>query len=345
MSTQIQYRSGRPQKFTATKEFTLGNTGIKIPVGSEIEFDGTKVTYEGSEPFVVPTVRGAVRMKWLVPSEDFETGDFEVPGPDHAPLTMRKADGGDPNKPREEVSSVTVADEEREVNTVSARNEFAKSQNNLARGRKVVLAEDQEGVIIRSRLKTPTHQFTDLSKVSISSAISAADNTQFDAEEGNPRVITKVASSDKETVSEGITLKTSVGNGTPKAAKGEILTESEGIVVRTSVGSQPAEEGVIEREGIRFKTTNIPAPKGEKLMVPPAVDSEASDSACRTIAKAICSDFPDNYRFGDSPKKKMARIAADYDDRPDVIRAVAAAETDPNIRAQLVAEYPEAFSG
>jgi hypothetical protein len=64
---------------------------------------------------------------------------------------------------------------------------------------------------------------------------------------------------------------------------------------------------------------------------------------CRKIARAICADFPDNYVFTDSPKKKLARLQADYEDRPDVIRAVAAAETDGEVKRRLIEEFPEAF--
>jgi hypothetical protein len=281
-------------------------------------------------------------MNWLVPSNDYNPEDESLNVPEQAPIKMRKAVGGDPLKPREEVTSVTVAAEEREVNTVAARNEMA-AKRNAVRGRQIVAAEDQEGTIIRSSLTTPAKQQTDLGKVSVSTAIRAAENTCFQAEEGNPRVVARVKSPE-EVVSDGIKLRTSVGTGTRVAAKGETLTESEGIIVRTSVGSQPAEEGVIESEGIRFTTTNGPK-KDQRLLVPEAADDSSADQACRTIAKSICPDFPNNYVFTAPARKKLARIAADYDDRPDIIRAVAAAETDPNVKSRLVADYPEAFSG
>jgi hypothetical protein len=154
-----------------------------------------------------------------------------------------------------------------------------------------------------------------------------ADKANYSPDD-EPVVVGKVKpSSVKET--EGVTLKPSVVAGTE---------------VSVPEGEGEAAQSVIESEGIRFNATNGPK-KDQRLLVPEAKDSEAADAACRTIAKAICPDFPENYIFTDSPKKKMARIAADYDDRPDVIRAVAAAETDASVKSQLVAEYPEAFSG
>ena len=80
--------------------------------------------------------------------------------------------------------------------------------------------------------------------------------------------------------------------------------------------------------------------------VPPQKDApsgEAHDSVCRKIAKSICADFPDNYVFTQTTRKKIARLQADFEDRPDVIRAVAAADTDPEVRSRLFEEFPEAF--
>jgi hypothetical protein len=61
------------------------------------------------------------------------------------------------------------------------------------------------------------------------------------------------------------------------------------------------------------------------------------------IARSICPDFPENYVFTDPVRKKIARLQADYEDRPDIIRAVAAADVDPEVRSRLIQEFPEAF--
>ncbi len=110
-----------------------------------------------------------------------------------------------------------------------------------------------------------------------------------------------------------------------------------------------SEEVVVEAEGIRFTNTNGPkkgvrlVDKAQEAAQAQQGDNEVDDAMCRKIAKAICSDFPDNYVFTDPPRKKIARLQADYDDRPDVIRAVAAAETDGGVKRRLVEEFPEAF--
>ena len=59
------------------------------------------------------------------------------------------------------------------------------------------------------------------------------------------------------------------------------------------------------------------------------------------IAKAVCADFPDNYDFAVPVKKRMARLQADYENRPDVLRAVFAAEGD-EMKSILMQEFPQA---
>ena len=63
----------------------------------------------------------------------------------------------------------------------------------------------------------------------------------------------------------------------------------------------------------------------------------------RVIAKTICQDFPDNYDFEATVRKKIARIQADFEDRVDILRAVYAAEND-EMKARLLEEFPEAFT-
>ena len=91
--------------------------------------------------------------------------------------------------------------------------------------------------------------------------------------------------------------------------------------------------------------TNTNGPGTVKRPAAPVPVNGQNDDQARTIAKAICPDFPDNYVFTDPIRKKIARLQADYEDRPDVIKAVAAADTDPEVRARLIEEFPGAFGG
>lgn len=143
-----------------------------------------------------------------------------------------------------------------------------------------------------------------------------------------PKVVGHVAAPQRQQ-REGFDITGSVGGGTEIADMG-------------GTGAT-GEETVTEVEGIKFTNTNGPK-RGVRLVDRPhEALPPADDAMCRKIAKAICADFPDNYVFTDPIRKKIARLQADYDDRPDVIRAVAAAETDGEVKRRLVEEFPEAF--
>jgi hypothetical protein len=146
---------------------------------------------------------------------------------------------------------------------------------------------------------------------------------------------------------EGFNVTGSVGGGTEIADLGG------------TGGATEDQVEVVEVEGMKCTNTNTGKPKGGVKLVDkggkapakrvvkrtaPATEASAEqDNVCRKIAKAICKDFPDDYVFTNAPRQKIARLQADYFDRPDVIRAVAAAETDGEVKAKLVQEFPEAF--
>jgi hypothetical protein len=100
-------------------------------------------------------------------------------------------------------------------------------------------------------------------------------------------------------------------------------------------------ESTVSEEGLTFRNTNIGKPKPKPVV---AASTPVEMDTRRKIAKAICPDFPDNYGFDDPVRKKIARLQADFDDRPDVIKAVAAADTDLEVRQRLLEEFPGAFA-
>lgn len=150
------------------------------------------------------------------------------------------------------------------------------------------------------------------------------------------RTVGRVAAP-KKIESSGMTVTGSVGGGTS-------ISDGEGEVVATV--KQDAVES-FEQEGLRFTTTNGPrrAPVARLADAAPAPKLVAGPSAevRLKLAKQICPDFPDNYNFSLPPKKKLARITADYEDRSDVIRAIFAAEDD-EMKGLLVQEFPHVFA-
>ena len=154
------------------------------------------------------------------------------------------------------------------------------------------------------------------------------------------RRVVAQAPATRNQVKEGFNVTNTVGNGI------------ETVDMGGTGGAGPDQVEVTEVEGIRITNTNGPKrPAKVAANVVPAqtrvvasVGGGSITDPRRRIAKSICHDFPDNYDFEGTPRKKIARLQADYEDRPDVIRAVAAAETDNEVRSRLIEEFPEAFA-
>lgn len=353
MSTQ--YQVGKPFKFVVTRTFTLGN-GQALLAGTELMFDGTNVTYEGHPPVSMPNLRGAVKQKWLVLADVYDPDDQSSSIPISANIQMRDPIGGNPNDKSSRTPVTTVEAEEQEVGNVKSHAEKTRTNNKARRpGRRTASLEGSgsDGEVVRS-LKTPAiAESTDLGS-GYGQALREAESVKIEPGEGRSReemlaamsvkdrqeylakleskkalhvddapIVGRVAAT-KNQQKEGFQINNSVGNGVETFDAGGITGE---------VG-----QSFTESEGMRFSNTNIPLkPSKPKVVAPNVADSR------RKIALAICKDFPTNYNFDDTPKKKIARLQADYDDRPDVIRAVAAAETDVEVRTRLVEEFPGAF--
>ena len=151
------------------------------------------------------------------------------------------------------------------------------------------------------------------------------------------RVVGQVKKTAKSGESEGMTFKNDVGHGIE-------------IADMAGMGGK-AKESTITEDGITFKNTN--GPKNLKPQAHPRSEEAAAQKTAavngtldvrRKIAKAMCPDFPDNYDFTATARKKLARLQADYEDRPDVIKAVFAAEGD-EFKNVLIQEFPQAFEG
>jgi hypothetical protein len=360
MKSQVAFQSGNPRTYTATRGFGLGNTNMTITSGQEVVFDGTYVTHSGHPPVALPQLRGAVQAGWLVPSEDYDPEDLSASIPRAAGIQVRSADGGNPMNPQPRALVTTVDAEEQEVGNVASHAQNTRNLNKTRRtpGQRSTMgaAEAQEGIAVRS-LSTPAVQSTNLEKESAESAIRTANSARVVPGRGRTREelmahmneeeqaeyvaklgAKKMAHVDESPIvgrvavvknqqKEGFKVTNSVGNGIEIHDAGGTGTTHRDQIVEA------------EAEGIKFTNTNTRIAR-----VKPAKSVGAAETdPRRRIAKSICPDFPDNYVFEDTPRKKIARLQADYEDRPDVIRAVAAAETDGDVRVRLLQEFPDAF--
>jgi hypothetical protein len=155
------------------------------------------------------------------------------------------------------------------------------------------------------------------------------------AEAAQRTVVAQLKPNKASQTTEGITAKVTTGGGTETWDAAGMGGEAK---VSTTV-----------IDGIKMTNTNGPSNRDQ--MSPrspeahkPVMLKDGSVEVRRTIAKQLCPDFPSNYQFELSARKKLARLQADYEDRPDVIRAVFAAESD-DFKATLLQEFPQAFSG
>jgi len=366
---QIRFKIGTFQNFISTRSFALGSFDTQIGSGEEIAFDGSTVQYAGNE-YSFPNLRGAIKAGWLVLAEEYDEGNPDYGRPVSANIKVRHpTEGGNPLNPQKRMIATTESDEQIVGNIAEhAANTKAANAQRPQRATMATSAdvEAQDGIPVRS-LKTPAVSKTTMTSETAGSALRDAESVQIDAGKGVSedemlakmsaderdeylakkgsakakympdntevrRVVATAVTSDKNESSEGIKRKASVGGG-----------------IETADPLDPgdkAEETSHTVEGMTFKNTNGPQDKTQPHPRSEAAKevSGASEEARRTVAKAVCPDFPESYDFGASPRKKLARLTADFEDRPDVIRAVFAAESD-NFKAALVDEFPTAFQG
>lgn len=350
-------------EYTATQTFRLSsNPELRISAGTRLLFDGVNIQIDGMPARPLPQANGAIKQGWLVPSGDYIPGEVRRVS---AGITTRPADGGNPMEARQRSTMATAQAEETYVGSVSNHAAQVRDRN----GRRVMATEvePQDGIPVR-RLGNPDGRKNPVDVFAQgSSAIAQAEKTQVRPGRGRTReeVMQNMSPEQRAHYEQEILAR--------KAAKGIDISVVEGLETQGTVvaqvrpqPSQVTREGIstvnsvgggidavdlggtgsqqevtyVEREGIRFQETN--GPKKDRPQVTPTRVVAETDPR-RIIAKAVCPDFPDIYDFDASVRKKIARVQADFEDRPDVIRAIAAAETDVEMKRRLVEEFPEAF--
>lgn len=382
MNTQIQFQTSKFQPFMVTRTFALGQTGISVPAGSEVLFDGTIVDY-GGQRISLPQFRGAIRMGWAVPSDQYDPNDQSASIPRPAGVQLRHStQGGNPLDPANHarpIAPVTTDEQERSVGNVREMAQAAKDRNQnrtyrtgmenramSAAEASRISVEPQDGIPVRNLTtqaksntvltaeSAGTHireasqagaiqpgrgiteeemmaQMTAVQRAEYLASKNAHKAAYVNVDADQPRQVVGQIAAPQTRQSEGFTVTPSVGGGTMTADLGGTGTAG------------PAQQSTMESEGMIFRTTN--GPKRDVQVVQPAtpVNISGTEDARRKIAKAMCPDFPDLYNFDDATRKKIARIQADFEDRPDIIRAIFAAESD-EVKARLLEEFPSVFA-
>lgn len=366
-------------KYRATRDFGMG--GMNVQRGMVIEFDGYNIALGGRPSTPLPSFKGAIKVGWVVPAAAYD--ETAAPArPQSAGIKVRPADTGNPND-RAASSMIATADaEEQVVSNVQEHAAGVRKANQTKSNRGTPEVESQDGVPVRT-LQTQANSRggarTTLTGSNTHQVIAEASRVQIEPGKGLTReeLMARMTPEQRQIYKAEIESRSAAhftAESEPETqalqgpeTQGHVIAsiaapeggDSMGISTKMFVGggtetvdlsgldNGPSEVGFIESEGMRFTTTN--GPKGSKKAAPraaplPPVEIGPNDmDPRRVIAKSICRDFPDNYDFDASLRKRVARLRADYDDRPDVIRAVAGAETDTEMRLLLVEEFPEAF--
>jgi hypothetical protein len=380
MADQIAFRAGQKQHFIAARTFALGKTGVSVPKGTDVLYDGSVAVVGGAE-YQVPEMRGAIRAGWLVPEAHFDENDMSAERPIAANIQVRPADGGNPmHRPNMSAMPAATETDEREVGNTASHARAVNQRNTNHRPQTPIsanpgtTAEMQDGIPVR-RLKTASgekakHSRTVLTAESAGSAIRAAENVQIDAGQGvtEEEMLDRMAPEARdEYLAKKDSIRARYVDTAPQVVSKIVGKESgrkeqAGMTstVSTARGSQDVFDAQghdtgkaavksFEQDGIKFTTTNGPSNKEQPSARSaeahkPVMLKDGSADVRRMVAKQLCQDFPVNYQFEQATRKKLARLQADYEDRPDVIRAVFAAESD-EMKSLLIQEFPQAFSG
>lgn len=360
---QIKYTPNKFEFYTSTRSFSLGTTGVSIPEGVEVQFDGTTLIFN-EERMAMPTLRGAIRQKWLVPTGTYRAGQPQA-APISANIGLRPAVTNEQSltTPPVRTAAVTVQSDERVVLTRAGRVENANQQRIAAARSQGYEIEEQDARPVARAFQTSAKTSTDMSRAG--EAISRAEKVAIKPGEGlsegeylarlSPEEAANyLAEKERLKAAKGVTSPATptvvrkVAASTPTSSEGISATVMTGGGVETFMPSGGDVKPILSSstaEGISFSNTNGP---GTVRAAQPAsavpTGKDLTEDARRLVAKAMCVDFPDNYSFDDHWKRRIARIQLDYVDRPDVIRAIFAAETD-DFKRMLLAEFPEAFQG
>lgn len=334
---QIRFVSGTFENFVATRTFSLGGTNYKFTIGDEVQFDGAMAKVY-NDTIALPQLKGAIRVGWFVPKETYVEDNPEYGRPVSANMHVQSpVRSGNSISSTDKSRPYIIEGDERVVATVSNHAAHVRRRN----------TEEEE---VR-RFKSPKHKPIEITPSNAGMLIREASRVTIDPGKGitEEELLARMTEDEQETYLEKKAIARSKYVQDAPPVKKARKVESEGVSLTTTVGgggvttvdlsssNAKAEVTVTEVGGIKFTNTNCSKKERE-------IKNETLEDigARRVVARTICPDFPDSYDFGQPAKKRIARLVADFENRPDILRAAYAAETDA-VKQQLVTEFPEAF--
>jgi hypothetical protein len=197
---QIRLIPGQPLLFVATKKFALGSTGVDVLEGMELLFDGSTVEVNGMR-YTMPTLRGSLKLGWLVLAEDYDPDAVEAPRVS-ANIQVRAAvnTSSNPMAPPQRAPITTAESDERIVMTRGQRTEASNQTTQAARQQhiqrqaggvarqtgkaEIEIGGAEFGVPVSRQFKTAANARTEVTPNSVGQAIIAADKIKIDPGEG-----------------------------------------------------------------------------------------------------------------------------------------------------------------
>lgn len=198
---QIKFRPGQMIAFLSTKSFALGNTGYTIAEGMEVLFDGTNVEV-GGHKFVLPTLRGALKLGWLVLPEQYDEAMDNPMAAPTANIQVRSANdlGSNPMQPAKKTAITTIESDERVVMSRGQRAQAATQQTQQVRAQQgragggvarsfsggggLDVGGAEFGVPVARTLLTPARHETKVTPDTVGQAIIAAEKVKVQPGEG-----------------------------------------------------------------------------------------------------------------------------------------------------------------
>jgi hypothetical protein len=198
MTMQMNFRPGHMVSYISTRNFALGSTGYNVQAQMEVLFDGTNVEV-GGQRFVLPTLRGAIKLQWLIPSEQYDP-DAPIEANPSANIQVRAANdlGQNPMQPTKKTSITTVESDERIVMSRGDRAQAAHQHTQQVRQQQrtggvarqtgqrsgIEMGGAEYGVAVSRSFLTPARAETKVTPDTVGTAIRNAELVKVQPGEG-----------------------------------------------------------------------------------------------------------------------------------------------------------------
>lgn len=371
---QIRYRPGQLEKYITTKSFELGNSGQKVLDGMEILFDGTTAELNGTR-MVLPTLRGAVRLGWMVLEDQYDPEAFSGPNVS-ANIGFRPANdlGQNPLAPPKRVAAAVVESDERVImnrgertaaaqqQTIQARAQQGRAGAFVARGNAPDVGGSEFGVEVNRILQTPAKSALQVTPNTVGAAISQANQVKIQPGQGITEEELLAQMTDEERAAH---------QASKEARKADVLTRTVGYVpppaqttnlavnnqntakpkVRTTVASEPRQvariASAVQPRTVEGVSVGVTTGGGAEIF-----DASGSDgSPQQSVVQAEGMTFrntngPKKAVPGTTPVAQPSRVAQEDsypEEQPSHIERDGTADARRMTAKMICSEFPDEY--